>query len=56
MSIDTASGAAAGDAAGAAAWDALAPTVKALQASALLLVERVIEVGQSAAVLRETEQ
>lgn len=34
------------DLAGAAARDALAPTVKALQASALLLLDRMIEVGK----------
>jgi hypothetical protein len=33
-------------AARAAAWDVLAPTVKALQTSALLLLDRMIEVGQ----------
>ena len=36
--------AAAGDAARAATWDRLAPTVEALQASALKLLERLIEV------------
>jgi hypothetical protein len=41
-----AAGAAAWDAAGAAARAALAPTVKQLQTSALLLVERMIVVGQ----------
>jgi hypothetical protein len=40
-----AAGAAAVDAARAAAWAALAPTVKTLQASALLLLDRMIVVG-----------
>ena len=40
--------AAAGDAAGDAARAALAPTVKALQKSALLLLDRMIEVGKEA--------
>jgi hypothetical protein len=51
---------AAGDAAGDAAWDAaraaLTPTVAGLQASALLLLDRMIEVGRASSASRGTEQ